>query len=1397
MAKALKIIGTVAGFVALAATGLGAVGVAAVAGAKMATVAGIAALAAGVANAGTLLLTKPPPARGSVTQLIIAPDAAQPYVMGEGYFGGMLRYRRSYGATLDKVPNPYRFMAVVYSGGGPVQSISPRVEFQTIGSYYSGFLYTGVKLGYCPDTALTPQWSGAPGWTTSSKLSGKACIGWSLKFDKNGKVFASGVPALGAHIQGVKVYDPRLDSTFPGGAGSCRLGNEATYVYSQNPALHAGTYAFGRYQNGKRVLGIGLPAEAIDWANVAAWANVCDANGWTMFGVVFEPGDRFTNLRDICQAGGAEPLLGAAGLHFHYAAPRVALDTITIHDLIERDERSINAQATWRDRLNTIVPKGISEAHNWQQVPDTAVQVSTFLTEDGQLKQAEWPFNFVKNADQRAELAAYRLWDSREIQPIELVCSDRLRAYRPGDCLELDLQEELGWEGPAVILKKQFDPIQMAVRLTLMTETPGKHAYCLGQTGTPPPTPALGQTAQDRDDLIAAVNGATEPRGLYSNAEIYRERNVVSLPDGSEWLFISAAPASGQAPPSWPITGNAFWLNITPPLNAEGITYTDGTPIEDLQPAEPGATDGAVVPQPGSGVAGNIRDHLGQIYDPGELLNTSIELTPAGRLQYRGLPEDPPVSLGDLALPDLGAASVDAMRRAEDDVDALATALATALDEASQTRRTFTDAGFFVDPATGQVRIHAIEQTRERLSTAEVRLNAAEASISLRATVNYVDQAIASAVLDPSQVADLETIFVRLTAAEVDIDGLNATVTTLATATELSLVAGRVTTAEQAIDALEGQITTKVDTTTFNALETRVTSAESTLTAIGDVAQITNAVTATRLLAREVDANAEADLRALLQGDRAQRDQVAAIAAARQELRADVSDGLSAEAAARLALQVRIGQAEASLATESITRASETSALAAQITSLEASTDSSIGELTASITAEQQARTDEDSALALSITNLNASFSAAITAEQQARVTAITSEAETRAAAINAEADARIAAIAQEANDRGEALITEAQARIDAINEERAQTLADVAAEATARQAAVTSLTASIEQEAIARADADGAIAASLTSLTTQVGEHTATLTQYGESIDGLEARQGVRLDVNGRVTGYVQNNDGTQGNFIIVADNFEVVDPDTGVAFLDADEDGLKLRNGRVIMDNGTFLKAIGTGFGTSGQFIEWFGPRPAGGNLALCEEATAISYLKANGDAYFGGALTAGTISNSGRTTLASATQFTLGTFISNGGALTVVVNDVASRVLASDSQTWRPGIDPAPADPFAASRVTYRATYLVESSTDGGANWTNRGNYTQDTISVSRVIGAGFTPPPDAEPLRRWQHVIEPSLTRTLTITLGVGSEHMIRFTRTSIIDLASGLSVAGQVATTTIGITSTEQ
>jgi hypothetical protein len=491
-----------------------ALGVAASTVALASTIATAAGLVSTIAGLGSGLLTKPPPARGSETKIQIGVETPSPYLMGEVYSAGILRHDTGYGATLKKVPNPYRWMVMVYSVAGPLTACTPQVDFNSSVSWYSGYLYTSTQLGQSPEaSALTPHFAGPPGWTSASKLSGQAAIGWNLLFDKDGKRFASGLPALGAVWQGVKVYDPVQDSTYPGGSGPCRIDDESTWVYAaapgetmpagENPALHAISYAYGRLQNGKKVFGIGQPVEGIDLARMVAWRNTCVANNWRVAGTIYEPGDRWANLKDIMAAGCAEPVVTGGVLSVRYRAPQVSLATVTEDDLAD-DDFSVTAMQTYRNRLNGIVPKYRSAAHNWEFVSADKVSVSTYVTEDSEEKVEERQWNLVKDVDQAAQLAAYALMDGRELGPIEITLKPQWRVFKPGECLTLDLPS-LDFAGDAVILHREIDPGTMKVKLTLIGETTAKHAYALGQTGTPPPTPALGQTAQQRDELAAAA----------------------------------------------------------------------------------------------------------------------------------------------------------------------------------------------------------------------------------------------------------------------------------------------------------------------------------------------------------------------------------------------------------------------------------------------------------------------------------------------------------------------------------------------------------------------------------------------------------------------------------------------------------------------------------------------------------------------------------------------------------------------------------------------------------------------------------------------------------------------------------------------------------------------------
>jgi hypothetical protein len=160
---------------------------------------------------------------------------------------------------------------------------------------------------------------------------------------------------------------------------------------------------------------------------------------------------------------------------------------------------------SYRDRVNTLIPKYKSPDHKWEYVStQEPVQVTSYVTQDGEEKSEEIQFNLVTNPDQAAQLAGYELVGRREKGPVILPCKPRLRGYNPGDMLTLDLPEAT-LEGDYIILQRSIDPATMVVNLTLVSEDPDKHAYALGLTGTMPP--AITITPPDeRDDVFAGTD---------------------------------------------------------------------------------------------------------------------------------------------------------------------------------------------------------------------------------------------------------------------------------------------------------------------------------------------------------------------------------------------------------------------------------------------------------------------------------------------------------------------------------------------------------------------------------------------------------------------------------------------------------------------------------------------------------------------------------------------------------------------------------------------------------------------------------------------------------------------------------------------------------------------------
>ncbi|MFE8582948.1 phage tail protein [Sphingomonas sp. NCPPB 2930] len=448
--------------------------------------------------------TPKPDSAGSQLSQKLDPQAGVPIAFGRTATGGVITDRLTWSAK-----NAMYGIVTVLSAGGPIAGIEAYragdypISFNTspatatasvtnVGGYsgnsklYRGKLRQRWQNGDAPATTTPAAASGFP--MRGGALSGLAHVVTSYEY--NADAFPQGLPTSLWTLRGVRLYDPRQDSTYPGGSGAHRVDQPATWTYSENPYLAALQWTLGRWENGHRVYGIGAKWSEVDVASFVNAANVADANGWKIGGVVSTLDDKYAVLSSILAAGGGVPVARGAQIAVSVNAPKTSVLTLTAADIIGDVEMS--SSTSFRDRQNTIIPRYREEAKKWEIISGERVSAAQYVTEDGgEQKTVEIEFPLVQQAAQAHQLAAYELVNSREFLTFTVRAKQRLLAARVGDCINVTVPEIASRFTKCLVAGREFNPADMSVTLTLKSETDAKHAFALGQTQVAPPSAKL------------------------------------------------------------------------------------------------------------------------------------------------------------------------------------------------------------------------------------------------------------------------------------------------------------------------------------------------------------------------------------------------------------------------------------------------------------------------------------------------------------------------------------------------------------------------------------------------------------------------------------------------------------------------------------------------------------------------------------------------------------------------------------------------------------------------------------------------------------------------------------------------------------------------------------------
>ncbi|MDR7230640.1 hypothetical protein J2X45_001731 [Caulobacter sp. BE264] len=441
----------------------------------------------------------------TVLQWQADPRAGIPYGIGRSAIAGSIVFNQAAGDT-----NKFLNFATVYSGAGPIdgfeafQANGVTVPFTADGGegasgYYLNRMWLKTQLGQANEPYLhwtatgskdTPaNHGGMPSeWTSAHKLSGLAASLWALEYDP--KKYASGVPSPRMIGRWVKTYDPRQDSTYPGGSGAHRWNDESTWTWSRCPYRNAITWIIGRRSGGVLTHGLGADISEIDVPAFVQGANVSDANSWYVDGAVDSLDDDYEVLKAMLQAGAGVPILGGSKISCMVNAPAVSLATITEADIV--GTMTVPGQVSAAERINTVWPSYTEEALDWQVVtPDAPVQVAEYVAVDGEERSIELGMPLITSATQVGQICRYAIEDARELTGIVLTLFPRWKWLPPGACVTVN-SPEAGLNGQKVRIQKRTRDLSTKLPTYICrTETDGKHAYALGQTNTPPADPAL------------------------------------------------------------------------------------------------------------------------------------------------------------------------------------------------------------------------------------------------------------------------------------------------------------------------------------------------------------------------------------------------------------------------------------------------------------------------------------------------------------------------------------------------------------------------------------------------------------------------------------------------------------------------------------------------------------------------------------------------------------------------------------------------------------------------------------------------------------------------------------------------------------------------------------------
>lgn len=385
----------------------------------------------------------------------------QSFVVGTLGLKGQLEYENTWGNS-GGTPNAY--LTQVFSlGDVPATSLfglfadAVRQTLPGTGHVAQGYPVTGTRGGYLwyefhdgtqttADAFLLSTFGSDPDrpWLSDMVGRGVPYLTVTALYDRT---IWSSFPDLLFEVQGIKLYDPRQDST-AGGSGSQRRADPTTYAFTSNPAViiyniligirYAGNWVWGMQDN--------VDPARLPYAVWSAAMNACDQNvsleaggSEKRFRVGREitldekPADVITELLVCCNGRISE----AAGVYLIVVgAPGSAVGSFADTDVIVTEGATLDPFPNLDEIVNGATATYLERTQAWQPKEAVPYYRSDLETEDDGRRQAtSLTLTAVSSGTRAQRILKATVEDGRRFYRHVLVLPPQFGLYTPLDVL--------------------------------------------------------------------------------------------------------------------------------------------------------------------------------------------------------------------------------------------------------------------------------------------------------------------------------------------------------------------------------------------------------------------------------------------------------------------------------------------------------------------------------------------------------------------------------------------------------------------------------------------------------------------------------------------------------------------------------------------------------------------------------------------------------------------------------------------------------------------------------------------------------------------------------------------------------------------------------------------------